>query len=83
MSDKKKDKAIEALSFEEAFGELQTLVEQMEAGNLPLEDTLRLFERGSLLSRHCQDLLDKAELRLRQLTEGADGKAVLARSDAD
>jgi len=83
MSDRKKDKAIEALSFEEAFGELQTLVEQMEAGNLPLEDTLRLFERGSLLSKHCQNLLDKAELRLKQLTGGSDGDAVSAQPDAD
>lgn len=72
---------IQALSFEEAFHELETLVEQMETGNLPLEEALRLFERGSLLARHCQNLLDKAELKLRQLTESPEGEATLAPFD--
>ncbi|GAB4406860.1 MAG: hypothetical protein Kow00123_19570 [Anaerolineales bacterium] len=72
---------IAALSFEEAFRELEALVEQMEAGNLPLEDTIRLFERGSLLARHCQDLLDKAELKLKLLTESPDGEATFAPFD--
>lgn len=79
----KQSKDVQALSFEEAFKELEALVEQMEAGNLPLEDTLRLFERGSLLSRHCQNLLDKAELRLKQLTEGPDGEAVFTPVNLD
>lgn len=69
------DVEIAALSFEEAFRELEALVEQMEAGNLPLEETIRLFERGSLLARHCQDLLDKAELKLKLLTESPEGEA--------
>ncbi len=72
---------IEALSFEEAFQELEALVEQMEAGNLPLEEALRLFERGSLLVRHCQNLLDKAELKLRQLTQSPDGEVAFAPFD--
>lgn len=72
---------IEALSFEEAFRELEALVEQMEAGNLPLEETIRLFERGSLLARHCQDLLDKAELKLKLLTESPNGQATLTPFD--
>ncbi|MGB9594276.1 MAG: exodeoxyribonuclease VII small subunit [Anaerolineae bacterium] len=72
---------IAALSFEEAFRELETLVEQMEAGNLPLEETIRLFERGSLLARHCQDLLDKAELKLKMLTESPEGEPRIAPFD--
>ncbi len=75
------DAEIEALSFEEAFRELEALVEQMEAGNLPLEETIRLFERGSLLARHCQDLLDKAELKLRLLTESPEGEATVTPFD--
>ncbi len=65
---------IQSLSFEEAFGELESLVQQLEEGKLPLEETIRLFEKGSLLAQHCQALLDKAELRVQQLTEGADGE---------
>ena len=61
---------IQSLSFEEAFEELETLVQQLEEGKLPLEETIRLFERGSLLAQHCQALLDKADLRVQQLTEG-------------
>lgn len=72
---------IEALSFEEAFRELEALVEQMEAGNLPLEETIRLFERGSLLARHCQALLDKAELKLKLLTESSEGEATVTPFD--
>ncbi len=65
---------IQSLSFEEAFEELEALVRQLEEGKLPLEETIRLFERGSLLAQHCQDLLDKAELRVHQLTEdGGEG----------
>ncbi len=65
---------IQSLSFEEAFEELEALVRQLEEGKLPLEETIRLFERGSLLAQHCQDLLDKAELRVQQLTEdGGEG----------
>lgn len=61
---------IESLSFEEAFEELDALVQQLEEGKLPLEETIRLFERGSLLAQHCQNLLDKAELRVQQLAQG-------------
>jgi|YNPNPStandDraft_1061719.scaffolds.fasta_scaffold03070_8 exodeoxyribonuclease VII small subunit len=72
---------VETLSFEEAFRELEDLVERMETGNLPLEETIRLFERGSLLARHCQNLLDKAELKLQQLTASPDGEATVAPFD--
>jgi len=72
---------VEALSFEEAFRELEALVERMEAGDLPLEEALRLFERGSLLVRHCQNLLDKAELKLKMLTESPEGEPRIAPFD--
>lgn len=65
---------IQSLSFEEAFGELEGLVQQLEEGKLSLDETIRLFERGSLLAQHCQHLLDKAELRVQQLAEGAGGE---------
>lgn len=68
------EREVKDLSFEEAFGELEALVQQLEDGNLPLEDNIRLFERGSLLARHCQSLLDQAELRVQQLTEDAVGR---------
>lgn len=58
-----------ALSFEAAFEELETIVAKLESGELALEESVMLFERGRKLSAHCQILLDKAELRVNQLTD--------------
>jgi exodeoxyribonuclease VII small subunit len=58
------------LSFEAAYAELEAIISQLDAGDLPLEDSVRLFERGRKLSEHCQTLLDRAELRVSQLLEG-------------
>lgn len=60
--------SINELSFEAAYAELETIIAKLEAGELPLEDSVTLFERGRLLSEHCQTLLDKAELRVNQIT---------------
>lgn len=65
---------IEALSFEEALLELEQTVAQLESGNLTLDDSLGLFERGRRLAAHCGTLLDKAQLRIEQLTE--DGEII-------
>jgi len=55
------------MTFEQAFAALEETVEQLETGELALEDTLSLYERGQALARRCQDLLDQAELRVTQL----------------
>ncbi len=60
---------IDELSFEAAYAELETIITQLEAGDLPLDDSVTLFERGRQLAEHCQELLDKAELRVNQLTD--------------
>lgn len=56
-------------SFEEAYAELEAIVAKLEAGELSLEDSIRLYERGRALAAHCQNLLDKAELRVNQLND--------------
>ena len=58
------------LSFEAAYAELEAIIAQLDSGDLPLEDSVRLFERGRKLSEYCQTLLDRAELRVSQLLEG-------------
>jgi len=64
---------IDNLSFEEAFGELEEVVQQLEGGDLTLDRAMTLFERGMALATHCNTQLDAAELRVRQLvsTTGA------------
>jgi exodeoxyribonuclease VII small subunit len=55
------------LTFEQAFQQLGEVVEQLEGGELPLEQSLALFERGMALARLCEGKLDEAEQRVQQL----------------
>ena len=55
------------LSFDDALAELQRTITDLETGNLPLERTLALHERGAALLERCETLLRSAELRMRQL----------------
>jgi exodeoxyribonuclease VII small subunit len=63
------DAELADVDFESALGELEALVEQMETGELSLEDSLKAFERGVKLTRHCQGALKNAELKVKVLTE--------------
>jgi len=58
--------------FESAIAELERIVKQLEEGDLPLDKSLALFERGVSLSRYCHDQLGSAERRIEQLTERGD-----------
>jgi len=60
----------EEMRFEEAFEELAALVEKIESGDLELEESLGLFERGQALADRCSQLLEEAEISLRQLEGG-------------
>ena len=62
---------MEEMAFEAAFSELEEVVRRLEAGELALEEAISLYERGQALARHCQECLDRAELRIVQLEEGA------------
>jgi exodeoxyribonuclease VII small subunit len=64
---KKTTTAIDGLTFEQAFAELEETVQQLEAGQLSLDESLALFERGQALSARCQQLLETAELKVQQL----------------
>lgn len=57
------------LSYEQAYDELAALVERMESGELPLEQSVALYERGQKLSAHCQALLEGAELKIKLVDE--------------
>jgi exodeoxyribonuclease VII small subunit len=65
---------IETLAFEQALLELEEAVAKLEAGDLTLDASLALYERGQKLAAHCNKLLEKASLRVEQLT--ADGEIV-------
>jgi exodeoxyribonuclease VII small subunit len=58
---------LKAKSFEEAFSELEAAVAALQDGQMPLERALHYYEEGMKLAQHCNDLLEKAELRVEQL----------------
>lgn len=68
---------MEALSFEEAFAELEAAVTALQDGQMPLERALHYYEEGMKLAQHCNDLLEKAELRVQQLRVTDEGMPVL------
>jgi exodeoxyribonuclease VII small subunit len=64
----KLNQSVEDLDYEQAFQQLDEIVAVLESGDYPLEVSIRLFERGQLLARHCAGLLDQAELKVQQLS---------------
>ena len=67
-SSKKSEKPIEEMSYEEALAELESVVESLEGGQSPLEESMKLFERGRILAGYCGSLLDSAQLRVQKLS---------------
>lgn len=63
-------KSSEDLSYEEAFAELESVVEALESEQRPLNESIALYERGQALAKYCAALLEKAELKVRQLSGG-------------
>lgn len=61
-------------SFEELLAELEAAVQKLEAGNLPLDESLTLYERGMELARQCNERLDRAELRVKELAPASSGE---------
>ncbi len=64
-----KESSIESLSYEQAFQELEGIVSDLEAEVSNLDQAIKLFERGQALAKHCSQILEKAELKVQELTE--------------
>ncbi|MDY0020332.1 MAG: exodeoxyribonuclease VII small subunit [Anaerolineae bacterium] len=73
----------ETLPFEQALRELEEIVQKLEAGTLPLEETVSLYQQGRTLAEHCQRFLDAAELRVQQLTSNGEGGYTAASLDKE
>ncbi|SFC77120.1 exodeoxyribonuclease VII small subunit [Tropicimonas isoalkanivorans] len=67
------DKPVEQMSFEEAMAELEKLVVQLEKGEVPLEESITLYERGEALKAHCEKKLKAAEEKVATITTDASG----------
>ncbi len=73
MPDEMLPTAVEELSFEKALAELEQIVTRLERGEVPLAESIAIYERGDALRRHCDTLLKQAEARVEKIRIGADG----------
>ena len=64
---------IAGMSFEQALAELEQIVARLESGQAPLEDSIRMYERGAALKAHCEARLEAARLRVEKIVMGAGG----------
>jgi exodeoxyribonuclease VII small subunit len=67
---------IAQMTIEDALRALEDVVRKLETGEVPLDDSISLYERGELLRKHCQARLDAAQARIEKIVAGPDGKAV-------
>src|SRR3954464_8503365 len=70
-------------NFEAGLAALEKIVRELERGDLPLEESLKLFEEGVRLSRECQERLSQAERRIEVLLSDAEGRPVLSAFEED
>ncbi len=68
------DKPIPEMTFEEALAELESVVTRLERGDVALDDSIKLYERGALLRKRCQDKLAEAEEKVSRITLGDGGQ---------
>lgn len=64
---------IKEMSFEKALSELETIVAKLEQGDVSLEDSIKIYERGGALKQHCETRLKEAKLRVDQIIQNDDG----------
>ena len=69
--------------FETSLKKLEKIVSDLENGDLPLEESIKTFEEGVKLTKHCQNLLSKAELKIKKLVESKDGSIDLETFDEE
>ncbi|MBA43981.1 MAG: exodeoxyribonuclease VII small subunit [Magnetococcales bacterium] len=69
------EKTTETFKFEQAMADLETVVNKLEKGDMPLDDALDAFDKGVKLVKKCQDKLSEAELRVEKVLADANGKA--------
>ncbi len=64
---------VASLSFEEALKQLEDIVRSLESGQQPLEESIKLYEQGVALRKHCQKSLDAAKMKFEKLTSDSNG----------
>ena len=74
MAEETTNDDIKALSFEQALDALEKIVDDLERGDVPLDQSIRIYERGEALKAHCEKLLKAAEDKVEKIRLSRDGK---------
>lgn len=74
---------IAAMNFEQALAELERIVQQLESGEVELERSIAIYERGAALRAHCEGKLKDAELKVDKIVKGEDGSVSLEPAQLD
>jgi len=75
--------SVKDLSFEQALGELETIVRNLETGQAPLEQSIEAYERGIALKKHCEAKLKEAKTKIEKISISGDGSISTEPLDAD
>lgn len=76
-------KTIDALSFEDALKELETIVHKLETGDSPLDESISAYERGTTLRKHCEEKLREAQIKIEKISITADGTVTMKPLDSE
>lgn len=77
------DRPVDEMSFEEAMAELEQVLGQLERGDVALDDSIKLYERGAALKARCETKLKEAEEKVAAITLDADGNPVGLKAAGD
>lgn len=69
MTERKQKDEITKFTFEQAIGQLKEIVNKIEQGEIPLQDSLEQYEKGMALIKHCRGILQKAEKRIERISK--------------
>jgi exodeoxyribonuclease VII small subunit len=69
MTERKQKDEVRKLTFEQAIQQLKGIVDRIEQGEIPLQDSLEQYEKGMALIKHCRDILQKAEKRIEKISK--------------
>jgi exodeoxyribonuclease VII small subunit len=69
MTERKQKDEVAKLTFEQAIQQLKGIVDRIEQGEIPLQDSLEQYEKGMALIKHCRDILQKAEKRIDKISK--------------
>jgi exodeoxyribonuclease VII small subunit len=83
MAEKKNKDDVGKLGFEDSIKRLKTIVEKIEQGEIPLQDSLEQYEQGMLLIKHCRDILQKAEKRIEKISKEQSAELTSAEAEPE